>query len=152
RDGGEAPVPLPLHAGREGVRGDLAGVHARSLLQRHAGESQRPTAGRPHRAPGRLLRLPQVTRCRRRGHTEQDEVPRQTPTVDPHASALNLTAPPRLRVGLGPSPTFERGKTMEDRMKINDDVTVGPQPTEDQLAELARTGFRTVVNLRTVGE
>jgi uncharacterized protein (TIGR01244 family) len=37
-------------------------------------------------------------------------------------------------------------------MKINDDVTVGSQPTEDQLAELARAGFRTVVNLRTVGE
>src|SRR5262249_55662477 len=29
---------------------------------------------------------------------------------------------------------------------------VGGQPTEDQLAELARAGFRTVVNLRTVGE
>jgi uncharacterized protein (TIGR01244 family) len=37
-------------------------------------------------------------------------------------------------------------------MKINDDVTVGTQPTEDQLAGLARAGFRTVVNLRTVGE
>jgi uncharacterized protein (TIGR01244 family) len=37
-------------------------------------------------------------------------------------------------------------------MQINDDVTVGTQPTADQLAELARAGFRTVVNLRTVGE
>jgi uncharacterized protein (TIGR01244 family) len=41
---------------------------------------------------------------------------------------------------------------MQDRMKINDTVTVGAQPTEDQLAELARAGFRTVVNLRTAGE
>jgi uncharacterized protein (TIGR01244 family) len=41
---------------------------------------------------------------------------------------------------------------MQDRTKFNDDVTVGTQPTEDQLAELARAGFRTVVNLRTVGE
>lgn len=41
---------------------------------------------------------------------------------------------------------------MQDRMKISDDVTVGAQPSEDQLAELARGGFKTVVNLRTPGE
>jgi uncharacterized protein (TIGR01244 family) len=41
---------------------------------------------------------------------------------------------------------------MQDRVKINDDVTVGGQPTEGQLAGLARAGFRAVVNLRTAGE
>ena len=39
-----------------------------------------------------------------------------------------------------------------DAMKINDEVTVGPQPSEEQLKELARQGFRSVVNFRTDGE
>jgi protein tyrosine phosphatase (PTP) superfamily phosphohydrolase (DUF442 family) len=41
---------------------------------------------------------------------------------------------------------LKKGKSMQDRMNINDAVTVGAQPTEGQLAELARAGFRTVVN------
>lgn len=41
---------------------------------------------------------------------------------------------------------------MQDHMKINDAVTVGAQPTEDQLAELARSGFKAVVNLCMAGE
>jgi uncharacterized protein (TIGR01244 family) len=41
---------------------------------------------------------------------------------------------------------------MQQSMKINDDVTVGGQPDDGQLAELARGGFKAVVNLRTAGE
>ena len=37
-------------------------------------------------------------------------------------------------------------------MKINDQVTVGPQPTEDELQKLGQQGFRSVVNFRTQGE
>lgn len=41
---------------------------------------------------------------------------------------------------------------MQQSMKINDDVTVGGQPDDGQLAELSRGGFKAVVNLRTAGE
>ena len=41
---------------------------------------------------------------------------------------------------------------MQESMKINDAVTVGGQPDEGRLAELARGGFKAVVNLRTAGE
>ena len=41
---------------------------------------------------------------------------------------------------------------MEDRMKINDQITVGAQPTEEQLQQLVQDGFKAVVNLRTAGE
>lgn len=41
---------------------------------------------------------------------------------------------------------------MQESMKINDAVTVGGQPDEGRLAELARAGFKSVVNLRTHGE
>ena len=37
-------------------------------------------------------------------------------------------------------------------MKINDQVTVGPQPSEDELQKLGQQGFRSVVNFRTEGE
>ena len=37
-------------------------------------------------------------------------------------------------------------------IKINDKFTVGDQPTEEQLHELANQGFTSVVNLRTSGE
>ena len=36
--------------------------------------------------------------------------------------------------------------------KINDEVTVGGQPSEEQLQELAQQGFKSVVNFRTEGE
>jgi uncharacterized protein (TIGR01244 family) len=39
-----------------------------------------------------------------------------------------------------------------DRMKISDTLTVGGQPTEDELRSMAEEGVRTVVNLRTAGE
>ncbi|MGN6136819.1 MAG: beta-lactamase hydrolase domain-containing protein [Aureliella sp.] len=39
-----------------------------------------------------------------------------------------------------------------DNMKINDEVTVGAQPTDQQLNELASQGFKSVVNFRTEGE
>ncbi|MGN6545468.1 MAG: beta-lactamase hydrolase domain-containing protein [Aureliella sp.] len=39
-----------------------------------------------------------------------------------------------------------------DAMKISDEVTVGPQPTEEQLQDLAGQGFKSVVNFRTEGE
>jgi uncharacterized protein (TIGR01244 family) len=41
---------------------------------------------------------------------------------------------------------------MEERMKINENVTVGAQPSEEHLRGLSRQGFRTIVNLRMVGE
>lgn len=37
-------------------------------------------------------------------------------------------------------------------MKISDDVTVGPQPSEAELRRLAGEGFQSVVNFRTDGE
>lgn len=37
-------------------------------------------------------------------------------------------------------------------MKISDDVTVGPQPSEADLAKLPADGFRAVVNFRADGE
>lgn len=37
-------------------------------------------------------------------------------------------------------------------MKINDQVSVGPQPSENQLKDLREEGFKTVVNFRTEGE
>lgn len=39
-----------------------------------------------------------------------------------------------------------------DVMKINDEVTVGPQPTDEQLKELASKGFKSIINFRTEGE
>lgn len=41
---------------------------------------------------------------------------------------------------------------MQERMKLNEQITVGAQPTEEQLPELQRDGFKTVINLRTAGE
>lgn len=41
---------------------------------------------------------------------------------------------------------------MPQRMKINENVTVGPQPSEDELQQLSRQGFKAVVNFRTEGE
>lgn len=41
---------------------------------------------------------------------------------------------------------------MQNTMKINDQVTVGPQPSEEELQQLFQQGFKTVVNFRTDGE
>lgn len=41
---------------------------------------------------------------------------------------------------------------MEGRKRINDQLTVGAQPTEEQLKQLAEEGFKSVVNLRMSGE
>lgn len=41
---------------------------------------------------------------------------------------------------------------MEKAMKINDQVTVGAQPSEDQIHQLGKQGFKSVVNFRTDGE
>ena len=41
---------------------------------------------------------------------------------------------------------------MQERMKISDQITVGAQPTAEQLQDLVQEGFKTVVNLRTEGE
>ena len=41
---------------------------------------------------------------------------------------------------------------MEGPMRINEQLTVGPQPTEEQLKQLATEGFKSVVNLRMPGE
>jgi len=37
-------------------------------------------------------------------------------------------------------------------MKFNDQLTVGPQPSESELESLANDGVRSVVNFRTAGE
>lgn len=41
---------------------------------------------------------------------------------------------------------------MQSTMKINDHVTAGPQPSEQELQQLSGQGFKTVVNFRTEGE
>jgi len=41
---------------------------------------------------------------------------------------------------------------MDKTMKINDEVTVGAQPSEEQIEQLRQQGFKTVVNFRTEGE
>jgi uncharacterized protein (TIGR01244 family) len=41
---------------------------------------------------------------------------------------------------------------MPDRLKINDEVTVGAQPSEAEIKALADDGFKTIINLRTNGE
>lgn len=39
-----------------------------------------------------------------------------------------------------------------NRIRINEQVTVGPQPSEEELKELKQEGFRTVINFREPGE
>lgn len=41
---------------------------------------------------------------------------------------------------------------MAERMKVNDEVTVGPQPAEAEIRQLQGEGFKSVVNFRTDGE
>jgi uncharacterized protein (TIGR01244 family) len=41
---------------------------------------------------------------------------------------------------------------MEKRIAINDQVTVGPQPTVEEIKQLARDGFQSVINLRVQDE
>ncbi|MEX0820395.1 MAG: protein tyrosine phosphatase family protein [Pirellulaceae bacterium] len=41
---------------------------------------------------------------------------------------------------------------MTQQMQISEEVTVGGQPSGDKLEQLAKDGFKTVVNLRTEGE
>lgn len=41
---------------------------------------------------------------------------------------------------------------MNDLMKINDQITVGGQPTAADIEQLKADGFRTIVNLRAAGE
>ena len=41
---------------------------------------------------------------------------------------------------------------MKDLKKINNQITVGGQPTAEDIAQLKHDGFRTIVNLRTEGE
>lgn len=41
---------------------------------------------------------------------------------------------------------------MPDRMTLNDDITLGAQPSEAELQAMAQDGFKTVINLRTDGE
>ncbi len=41
---------------------------------------------------------------------------------------------------------------MDKVMKISDQVTVGAQPSEDQIPQLGKQGFKSVVNFRTDGE
>lgn len=41
---------------------------------------------------------------------------------------------------------------MQNAMKFNEQVTVGPQPSETDIQQLSDAGFKTVVNFRTQGE
>ncbi len=41
---------------------------------------------------------------------------------------------------------------MPERISINDEITVGAQPSEAELKGMADDGFRTVINLRADGE
>lgn len=41
---------------------------------------------------------------------------------------------------------------MQNTMKINRNVTVGPQPSSDQIKKLREDGFQTVINFRSSGE
>lgn len=41
---------------------------------------------------------------------------------------------------------------MMDSRKIDESVTVGAQPTEADIQELARNGFQSIINLRPAGE
>ncbi|EMB18362.1 beta-lactamase hydrolase domain-containing protein [Rhodopirellula europaea] len=41
---------------------------------------------------------------------------------------------------------------MSNRMKFNDQLTVGPQPSQEELKALPDDGFRSVINFRTAGE
>ena len=41
---------------------------------------------------------------------------------------------------------------MEQYFKINDDITVGPQPTSAQLQQLQSDGIQSIVNFRVEGE
>lgn len=41
---------------------------------------------------------------------------------------------------------------MAESIKINDAVTVGPQPSQDQFEDLKAQGFQSVINFRTANE
>lgn len=41
---------------------------------------------------------------------------------------------------------------MRARVGINDRITSGRQPTEEEIKKLPQEGFRTIINLRTTGE
>jgi uncharacterized protein (TIGR01244 family) len=41
---------------------------------------------------------------------------------------------------------------MDNAVRINAEVSVGPQPTEAQLLELKQQGFQTIINFRNEGE
>lgn len=41
---------------------------------------------------------------------------------------------------------------MSNRMKFNDQLTVGAQPSENELQGLTKEGFQSVINFRTAGE
>ena len=43
-------------------------------------------------------------------------------------------------------------KNMPNRMQFNDQLTVGPQPSEEELKSLPNEGFKSVINFRTEGE
>jgi uncharacterized protein (TIGR01244 family) len=41
---------------------------------------------------------------------------------------------------------------MDNTMKINEQITVGPQPNRDEIYEFGREGFKTIVNFRAANE
>ncbi len=41
---------------------------------------------------------------------------------------------------------------MAGKIKINEQVSVGPQPSKEEIKQLSQQGFRSVINFRTEGE
>jgi uncharacterized protein (TIGR01244 family) len=50
------------------------------------------------------------------------------------------------------TPVPRRAIQMDNRIRINDEVVVGGQPDEHELARLREGGFKSIVNLRDFGE
>ncbi len=70
------------------------------------------------------------------------------PIVDPDAAELEAET---RRLGAR-DPGGEGAPSAGTEIRVDDRFTVGPQPDEAKLRELAKQGFRTVVNFRTEGE
>lgn len=41
---------------------------------------------------------------------------------------------------------------MDDQIRMSDNITIGPQPSEKDLNDLKQSGFKSIVNFRTAGE
>jgi uncharacterized protein (TIGR01244 family) len=64
---------------------------------------------------------------------------------------MDQTPTPHQRVGFIDTPHY-REDVMEERIEINDQITVGSQPSKDDIERLAKQGFKSVFNLRAFDE